>query len=79
MDKPALKELMYGGILELMHNRTYYYGSLTSPAFSHWTEEGKQALTEFMNLMCYKMLETEIKELDRRAKDLVFNHLKGDN
>jgi hypothetical protein len=79
MDKPALKDLMYGGIAELMNNRKYYYASITSPSFSHWTDDGKEALAEFMNIMCYKMLESEIIELDRRAKDMVIKNLKGDN
>jgi len=79
MDRKAIKDIMYGGILELMHNRNYYYTSISSPSFSYWTDDGKQALSEFMNSMAYLMLDSEIKELDRRAKELVFKHLKGDN
>jgi hypothetical protein len=82
MNREAIKDLIYGGILELMHNRNYYYAgyaSISSPSFGCWTDEGKKALSEFMGSMAYLMLKAEIEELDRRAKDLVFKHLKGDN
>jgi hypothetical protein len=78
MDRKAVKELMYGGIAELLHNRHYYYHSSVGAQYSHWTEEGEKALAEYLNLMGYKMLEAEEAELDQRAKDLVLNGLKGE-
>jgi hypothetical protein len=78
MDSNAIKELMYGGVKELMNNRTYYYYSNVGQNYSHWTEEGQQALAEYMNLMGYKMLEIEEASLNQRAKELVLKGLKGD-
>jgi len=78
MDSNAIKELMYGGVKELMNNRTYYYYSNIGQNYSHWTEEGQQALAEYMNLMGYKMLEIEEASLNRRARDLVLKGLKGE-
>lgn len=78
MDSNAIKELMYGGVKELMNNRTYYYYSNIGQNYSHWTEEGQQALAEYMNLIGYKMLEIEEASLNRRARDLVLKGLKGE-
>lgn len=78
MDRQAVKELMYGGIMELMRNRHYFYHSTVGAEYSHWTEEGQKALTEYMHLIGYKMLQAEEAELDKRAKDMVLKNLKGE-
>jgi hypothetical protein len=78
MDKSALKELVFGGVIELMRNRHYFYHSSVGSHYSHWTEEGTKALAEYMTIMGYKMLEAEEAELDQRAKDMVLNTLKGE-
>ncbi len=78
MDRQAAKELMYGGVHELMHNSKYYYHSRVGVNYSHWTEDGVKALSEYMNMMAYKMLEAEEAELNQRAKDLVVKGLKGE-
>jgi len=78
MDKGAIKELIYGGLMELMRDRKYYYHSTVSASYSHWTEAGEKALAEYMNMMGWAMLEAEERELDQRAKDIVMKSLKGD-
>jgi hypothetical protein len=79
MDKQAVKELMYGGVAELMRNRHYFYHSSVGAHYSNWTAEGEKALAEYMTIIGYKMLEAEESDLDKRAKDLVINGLKGQN
>lgn len=78
MDKDAVKDLMFGGIYELMRNRKYYYHSDVGQAYSYWTDEGKEALNEYMNVMGWKLKEAETAELNKRAKDLVIKGLKGE-
>ena len=78
MDKQAVKDLMFGGLHELMKNRHYYYHSSVGQNYSYWTDEGKEALCEYMNVMGWKLKEAEEAELNQRAKDLVINGLKGD-
>lgn len=78
MDRQSLKEFTFGGLSELMHNKKYYYSSGIGPQYSHWTEDGQKALTEFLNLMAFKILEVEEAELNQRAKDLVVKGLKGE-
>jgi hypothetical protein len=78
MNRDAIKDLMYGGVMELMKNRTYYYYSTVGPEYCHWTEEGEMALAQYMTLVGRQMLEAEEIELNQRAKNIVLNTLKGD-
>ena len=79
MDKQAVKDLMFGGLNELMRNRHYYYHSSVGSSYSHWTEEGKAALTEYMNVMSWKLREAEEADLNRRSKEMVLKGLKGES
>jgi hypothetical protein len=76
MDRGAIKDLTYGGLMELLKNRTYFYNSAVGAGYSHWTEEGKQALAEFFNMVGHEMLRAEERELDARAKKMVLDELK---
>ena len=78
MDKKAVKDLMFGGINELMRNKQYYHHSTVGQAYSYWTDEGKEALVEYMNVMGWKLKEAEEAELVQRSKDMVLKGLKGD-
>lgn len=77
MNKGAIKDLTYGGLMELINNRNYYYHSAVGFSYSHLTEEGKAAVIEFMNMVAFKMKEAEEAELERRAKEQVLTALKG--
>ena len=79
MRKDALKEVLYGGVMELMRNRNFYYHSRVGAEYSHWTEDGYKALAEYVDTIGYMMLQTEEKELDTRAKDIVLRGLKGES
>jgi len=76
MDRSAIKDFVYGGMMELMRNRQYYYHSGVNSTYNHWTDEGKAALTDYMTLVAGKMWETEQVELNARAKELVLQELK---
>jgi hypothetical protein len=78
MDKAAVKDLIYGGVNELIHNGKYYYHSSVGPEYCHFTDVGKVALSEFMNQMAVTMYKVDAAELDKRAKDMVINGLKGE-
>jgi hypothetical protein len=77
MDSNAIKELLYGGVKELMNNREYYYHSSVSSDYSHWTTNGEKAIINYMSLIGCKILEIQAQELDKRAKELVIDGLKG--
>ena len=78
MDKHAVKDLIFGGLHELMKDRKYYYHSSVGQVYSHWTDEGKEALVEYMNVMGWKLKEAEEADLKKRAKELTMSALKGE-
>ncbi len=77
MQKTAIKDLLYGGISELMKNKNYYYRSSVGKAYSHFTDDGKAALNEFVLEISAFMSEAYEAELNRRAKEMVMDTLKG--
>jgi hypothetical protein len=77
MQKSAIKDLIYGGLEELINNSKYYYHSSVGANYSHLTEDGKEAVSEFMDAMAWKIHEANNADLDRRAKEQVLSTLKG--
>lgn len=78
MEKAALKDMTYGGLMEMIRNRRYYYHSAVGQDYSHFTEEGKQALQEYLNMLAFKMIQAEEADLEKRAQQQTLNILKGD-
>ena len=77
MEKGALKHLIYGGIEEILRDSRYYYYSSVGENYSHWTEEGRVAVAEFMANMAYKIRAAEEADLERRAKEQTLKALKS--
>jgi hypothetical protein len=78
MEQEALKAFMYGALNELIKNRRYYHHSTVGMSYSHWTDEGQKALSDFMSIIAYKMIEADDASINKRAKELVINGLKGE-
>ena len=76
MEKGAIKDLIYGGVEEILNNNRYYYHSSVGRDYSHLTDAGKQAVTEFMDLMAWKIKQANEADLDQRAKQQVLDQLK---
>jgi len=77
VEKAAIKELLYGGISELMKNRRYYYQSSVGKTYNSWTDDGQIAVHEFVSEITHFIIEADKKELDARAKEMVLETLKG--
>lgn len=77
MQKSAIKDLVYGGLEEILNNRSYYYNSSVGANYSHLTDNGKEAVIEFIDLMSYKIIEANEADLNHRAKEQVLKELKG--
>ena len=77
MDKGAIKDLIYGGLEEILNNKNYYYFSGISRDYNRFTDEGKEAVAEFIDLMAHKIKEAEAADLDKRSKEMVLKELKG--
>ena len=59
MDREMVKDVFYGGIVELMDNRKYYYSSGVSHNYNHWTEDGKKALHDYVSFMTVQIAQAE--------------------
>lgn len=77
MEKQAIKEIMYGSINELMHNKKFYYRSSVGRQYSHWTDEGKQALMDHVEMITAYIYDAEENDLDNRSKDILLKTLKS--
>ena len=77
MHKNAVKDIVFGGLQELSRNTRFYYYSSSGAAYSHWTDEGKEAVLEFMKEMTPLMRAAEEQDLDNRAKEMVLKELKS--
>jgi hypothetical protein len=76
MKKNAIKDIVYGGLEEILSNKEYYHYSSMSYSNHELTEEGKEAMIEFINLMAAKIKQAEQDDLDFRAKKQVMENLK---
>ena len=79
MERQALKEVLHGGIEELMSNPRYYYTSSIGVEYNHWTDQGRAALAEYIELLSYRIKRCQIEEDIKRSKEIVINELKREN
>ena len=76
MDRIVVKDLLYGGLLEMMQNKNLYYSSSAGAQYSHWTERGTLAITDHIVNITQQIHKAEDNMLDERAKQLVMKELK---
>jgi hypothetical protein len=78
MKKFQAKDLLYGGLLELLQNRENFYHSTVGSSYNYFTDQGVEALKEFTKEMATIILRAEEESLNERAKDLMIKGLKGE-
>lgn len=76
MKRDAVKNIIYGGLLEMIQTDRFYRRSSVSRDYSGLTEAGKTALIEYIDDMAWRMYEAENDELNARAKEMVLKELK---
>jgi hypothetical protein len=77
MKQADLKEFVYGGFLSILQNEQYYYHSSVGQDYSSLTEQGEEAVKEFMNMFAWQMISANNLEIEERAKALVMRGLKS--
>jgi hypothetical protein len=77
MDRAAIKNFIYGGIEELLHDKKFYHHSSVGSDYSYFTDEGKVAVVALLDMVAWKMREAENEDLNNRAKQQVLDSLKG--
>ena len=75
MDR-VLPNQVYAGLFEILKNHRLYYHSKVSPEYCHLTDEGKEAVVQWINLMGPHMYKLEEDEINNRAKKMVWDELK---
>lgn len=69
------KKQVYAGIMEILRDPKYYYGSMGSYRYDHLTEDGVIKVKEFINIMAPHMLEMEKRHIEEVAKKMVVEEL----
>lgn len=76
MKRSVTKDVVYGGLLEILKNERCYRISSVGREYSGLTELGKDTIVEYLGDMAWKIIQAEREELDARAKQMVFDELK---
>lgn len=76
MKRNVTKDVVYGGLLEIIKNERCYRVSNIGREYSGLTDLGKETIVEYMADMAWRMHLAEKEELDARAKQMVFDELK---
>lgn len=71
-----LPNQVYSGLYEILKNQRMYYHSQVGADYCHLTDEGKEEVIKWINIMGPQMFKLEQAELDARAKKLVWDDLK---
>ena len=76
MSHDLFKRQIYAGLVEILHDKKYFYHSNFGDRHCKFTEEGEKALLEYFTMMGPWIYDKEKQELDKRAKALVVEELK---
>ena len=71
-----LPNQVYAGLFVILKNQNLYYHSRVGADYCHLTEQGKEAVVKWIELMGPAMYKLEEDELNARAKKLVWDELK---
>ena len=74
--KQAIKDVLYGSMLEMSHNRNYFYRSQVGTKYCHWTDEGKEAIIHVVEDMFRGLQIIHQAELKEEAKRQTMDALK---
>lgn len=77
MDKESIKDIIWGGMMELMNNRNYFRRSSVDPKFSEWNPRGQEALHEFLEYLTPMIEQVRYDEVKKEAKQMTIDALRG--
>ena len=73
----ANRGTVYGAMLEITKNPRLWRSSPVGREYCHFTEEGREVIADLMQDLLRTVDALDRKVLDQRAKDIVFETLKG--
>lgn len=74
--KTPLDNQVIAGLMEILRNKNYYYQG-TMIDFNRLTDDGKEAIVEFISIMAPHMIKSEENKLNERSKRLMIEELKS--
>jgi hypothetical protein len=77
MKPEAIKDVLYGGIAELLRNPAFCRRSEVEAKYTAWTAEGQAALHEFVAAMIVEIDRSEKIRLTEEAKKQTLSTLKN--
>lgn len=75
--KTPLDKQLYSGMMEILKDRNLYHQSGVATDFNHFTNEGKEAVIEFITILAPHMITYENERLDEHSKQLMIRVLKS--
>jgi hypothetical protein len=72
----VLEKQMYAGMLAVINDKDCYYTSSVGHHHNKLTSEGEEAIVAFLKQFAPLMLKQQEKELDIRAKKMMWEELK---
>ena len=69
--------MITGTIRQMVKDNKYYYHSSVGADYSHFTDEGKEAVMRQVELLGGYLVDAIKNDDERRSKDLVLKELKG--
>lgn len=75
----ADKDKVYGFLKEFTSNAKLWRSSPVGREYCHLTEEGREVMVDAMQDILRTVDALERKAVDQRAKEIVFDTLKGKN
>lgn len=75
--KTPLDKQIYAGLMEILKDKKYYYQSGISSDYNKLTDEGKEAVLEFVHIMAPHMIKYDNQMLDERSKKMMMDVLKS--
>jgi hypothetical protein len=74
----ADKDKVYGALKEFTKNERLWRSSPVGREYSHLTDEGREVIADMMQDILRTVDILERKAVDQRAKEIVFETLKGE-
>lgn len=77
--KTPLDKQIYAGLMEILKDKKYYYqsGIVRASDYNKLTDEGKEAVLEFVHIMAPHMIKYDNQLLDERSKQMMMDVLKS--
>lgn len=75
--KTPLDKQIYAGLIEILKDKKYYYQSGIVSDYNKLTDEGKEAVLEFVHIMAPHMIKYDNQMLDERSKKMMMDVLKS--